>query len=192
VTDVQTVVSREKNPSEFGVVSVGAIQAGTAGNIIPDSALLRGTIRSYDPKTRDILINGVRRTARAVGEMAGAPEPSISLDPARGTPAVVSDSKLVDRIVPTLKAQLGDDKVFEIPRVAASEDFSEFAAEGVPIMFFYIGVYDPKDVAEANKPGGKPMPANHSPFFAPVPGPSITTGVRAMTSAVLSSLGAKD
>jgi len=191
INDVQTVVSREKDPSSFGVVSIGAVQAGTAGNIIPDSALLRGTIRSYDPKTRDILIDGVRRTARASAEMAAAPEPTISLDPARGTPAVVNDAKLVARIVPALKAQLGDDKVFEIPRVFASEDFSEFAAEGVPIMFFYVGVYDPKDVAEAVK-GGKPLPPNHSPFFAPVPEPSITTGVRAMTSAVLNALGAKD
>ncbi len=192
ISDVQTVVSREKDPSSFGVVSVGAIQAGTAGNIIPESALLRGTIRSYDPKTRDILINGTRRTARAAAEMAAAPEPAIALDPAKGTPAVINDSKLVERIVPALKAQFGDEKVFEIPRVFASEDFSEFAAEGVPIMFFYVGVYDPKDVAEASKPGGKPLPPNHSPFFAPVPEPSITTGVRAMTSAVLTALGAKD
>eukprot|EP01032_Pedospumella_encystans_P029777 gene29776-33616_t len=77
VTDVQTVVSREKDPAEFGVVTVGAIQAGTAGNIIPDSALLRGTIRSYKPQVRKQLIDGVRRTALASAAMAGAPEPAI-------------------------------------------------------------------------------------------------------------------
>ena len=191
VTDVQTVVSREKDPSEFGVVTIGAIQAGTAGNIIPDEALLRGTIRSYDPKVRALLIDGVRRTAKATAAMAGAPEPVIGLDPSHGNPSVVNDQALVQRTVAALKAQLGDAKVVQVPPITASEDFSEFAVDGVTSMFFFLGVSDPKEVAESQKPGGKPLPFNHSPYFAPVPEPSITTGVQAMTAAVLSALGGK-
>jgi amidohydrolase len=191
VTDVQTVVSREKDPSEFGVVTIGAFQAGTAGNIIPDDALLRGTIRSYNPKVRDLLIDGVRRTAKATAAMAGAPEPVIALDPSKGNAAVVNDQALVQRTVAALKAQLGDAKVVQVPPITASEDFSEFAVEGVPSMFFFIGVSDPKEVAESQKAGGKPLPFNHSPYFAPVPEPSIKTGVQAMTAAVLSALGPK-
>jgi amidohydrolase len=191
VTDVQTVVSREKDPAEFGVVTVGAIQAGTAGNIIPDSALLRGTIRSYKPQVRKQLIDGVRRTALASAAMAGAPEPAIGLDPARGNAAVINDQALAQRTVAALKAQLGDAKVVQVPPITASEDFSDFAVEGVPTFFFFIGVNDPKEVANSQKEGGKPLPFNHSPFFAPVPEPSITTGVQAMTAAVLSALAAK-
>ena len=79
IVDVQTVVSREKDPFEFGVVTVGAVQAGTVGNIIPDSATLRGTIRSYKPAVRAKLLDGVRRTANAAAMMGGAPEPDVKL-----------------------------------------------------------------------------------------------------------------
>ncbi len=188
VTDVQTVVSREKDPAEFGVLTVGAFQAGTAGNIIPDEAVLRGTLRSFNPKVRELLIDGVRRTAKATAAMAGAPEPEIDLDPSNGTPAVVNDGPLVRKTVAALKTELGDANIVEVPPVTASEDFSEFAAQGVPTMFFFLGVIDPKVIAAAKAPGGKPVPFNHSPLFAPVPEPSITTGVRAMTTAVLAAL----
>ena len=189
VTDVQTVVSREKDPFEFGVVTVGAIQAGTAGNIIPDSAILRGTIRSYKPEVREKLLDGVRRTAKATAAMAGAPEPAIDLGD--GGSAVINDKAVVQRTVAALKAQLGDPKVVEVPPITASEDFSVYGNAGVPSMFFFIGVSDPKEVAESLKKGGKPLPFNHSPFFAPVPEPSIKIGVEAMTTAVLSAMGAK-
>jgi len=76
----------------------------------------------------------------------------------------------------------------QVPPISASEDFSEFVNAGVPSMFFFVGVSDPKQVAESLKPGGKPLPFNHSPFFAPVPEPSIKMGVRAMTTAVLSAM----
>ena len=102
-----------------------------------------------------------------------------------------NDQALVQRTVAALKAQLGDAKFVQVPPITASGDFSEFAAEGVPTMFFFVGVSDPKNVTESQKPGGKPLPFNHSPYCAPVPEPSITTGGRAMTAAVLSALGTK-
>lgn len=187
ITDVQAVVSREKDPTEFGVVTVGAVQAGTAGNIIPDSALLRGTIRSYKPEVRAKLLDGVRRTANAVAAMAGAPEPTVDLRD--GGDATVNDEAVVKRTVAALKEQLGGASIVNVPPITASEDFSEYGKAGVPSMFFFVGVLDPKTVADAMRPGGKPLAFNHSPYFAPVPEPSIKTGVEAMTTAVLSAMG---
>ena len=183
ITDVQTVVSREKDPMEFGVVTIGAVQAGTVGNIIPDAAVLRGTIRSYSPAVRAKLLSGVRRTANAAAMMAGAVEPDVAL--VEGALAVVNNEAVVTRTEAVLKAAFGSQNVQRIAPITASEDFSAFVNEGVPSMFFFVGVYDPKQVADSTKPGGKPLPFNHSPFFAPVPEPSIKTGVRAMTLAVV-------
>jgi hippurate hydrolase len=185
VTDVQSVVSREKDPSEFGVVTIGSIQSGSAGNIIPDSAQLRGTIRSYKPDVREKMLDGIQRTAQASAAMAGAPEPLISVKD--GGSAIVNDEAVVLRTAAALKAQLVTSKVIEVPPITASEDFSEYGKAGVPSMFFFVGVSDPRAVAESSKPGGKPVAFNHSPFFAPFP-QSIKTGVEAMTTAVLSAM----
>ncbi|HZF83205.1 MAG TPA: amidohydrolase [Burkholderiaceae bacterium] len=191
VSDVQTVVSREKDPAEFGVVTIGAFQAGTAGNIIPDAAKLSGTIRSYKPEVRTKLLDGIRRTALASAAMAGAPEPDVRLGADSSTAAVNNNEAVVQRTVASLKAQFGDPKVVQVQPITASEDFSVFTDAGIPSMFFFVGVTDPKDVAESMKKGGKPLPFNHSPYFAPVPEPSIKIGVQAMTTAVLTALGAK-
>ncbi len=188
INDVQTVVSREKDPFAFGVVTIGAIQAGTVGNIIPDSAVLRGTIRSYDTAVRDKLLDGVRRTANATAAMAGAPAPDVALT--AGGLAVVNDAALVDRTEAVFKAAFGADKIQRVPPITASEDFSAFVDQGIPSMFFFIGVYDPKTIADSKLPGGKPLPFNHSPFFAPVPEPSIETGIKAMTLAVMNVMSA--
>ena len=186
ITDVQTVVSREKDPMEFGVVTVGAVQAGTVGNIIPDTAVLRGTIRSYKPEVRAKLLDGVRRTAKAAAMMAGAPEPEVKLE--EGGLAVINNERVVASTEAVLKAAFGDKAVFRVPPITASEDFSAFLNQGVPGMMFFIGVTDPQQFADSLKPGGKPVPFNHSPFFAPVPEPSIKLGVRAMSLAVLNAL----
>lgn len=186
VTDVQGVVSREKDPAEFGVVTVGAIQGGTVGNIIPDTTVVRGTIRSYQPQVREKLLAGVRRTANASAAMSGAPEPDVQLTP--GGAAIVNDAAVVQRTVAALKQQLGDARVVQVPPITASEDFSEFVNAGVPSMFFFVGVSDPVEFEASIMPGGKPLPFNHSPFFAPVPEPSIKTSVQAMSVAVLTAL----
>ena len=186
---MQTVVSREKDPFEFGVVTVGAFQAGTVGNIIPDSAVLRGTIRSYTPAVRAKLLDGVRRTANAAAAMAGAPAPDVALE--EGGLAVINNADLVNRTEAILIRGFGADQIQSVPPITASEDFSAFVDEGIPSMFFFIGVYDPKTIADSKQPGGKPLPFNHSPFFAPVPEPSIETGVTAMSLAVLGALAMK-
>jgi len=186
ITDVQTVVSREKDPAEFGVVTIGSIQGGTVGNIIPDAVVLSGTIRSYKPEVREKLLAGIRRTAMAAAMMGGAPEPVVELTP--GGAAVVNDEAVVQRTAAALKSVFGDPKVVQVPPITASEDFSEFVNAGVPSMFFFVGVLAPEEVAASMKPGGKPVPFNHSPFFAPVPEPSIKTSVQAMSVAVLTAM----
>jgi hippurate hydrolase len=183
IVDVQSVISREKNPTEFGVISIGAIHAGTAGNIIPDEAVLYGTIRTFNPDVRAKMHDGILRTAKAVAAMAGAPAPEVEI--AEGVKAVINDANVVTTAEKVLKVAYGD-KMIQTPPNAPSEDYSEFVAAGVPSMFFNIGVYEPERVAAARN-GGPPLPGNHSPQFAPVPKPTITTGVTAMTLAVLSA-----
>jgi amidohydrolase len=188
IVDVQSVISREKDAARFGVVTVGSVQAGNAGNVIPDSATLRGTIRSYDEQTRSKMIEGIRRTAKAVAMMSAAPDPDIGIT--AGAKAVVNDDALTARAGGVLKAAF-DDKARQMPEPgSASEDYSEFVIAGVPSFYFGIGGLDPKAVAQAQA-NGTPVPGNHSPEFAPVPEPSIRTGVQAMSLVVLDVLQKK-
>lgn len=184
VVDVQSVISREKDPTEFGVLSIGAIHGGTAENIIPDDVLLLGTIRSYKPEVRAKMLAGIERTAKAVAAMSDAPAPDIKIT--EGAKAVFNDAAVVATAEKVMKAAFGGS--FRAgPGGTASEDFSEFINAGVPSMFFNIGVYEPERVAAASNGTGPELPSNHSPLFAPVPKPTITTGVTAMTLAVLSA-----
>jgi amidohydrolase len=185
IVDVQSVISREKDPFQFGVFSIGAIQGGTTGNIIPDSVSLRGTIRSYDQGVRTKMHHGIMRTVKAAASASGAPEPEVKI--VRGGDAAINDVPLVEGAERALKSAFGA-KVKRMPPITPSEDFSEYGAAGVPAMFFLIGVYNPEMVEASRTLGGKPLPINHSPFFAPVAEPSIKTAVKAMSLAVLSVL----
>jgi amidohydrolase len=187
IVDVQSVISREKDPTEFGVVTIGAIHGGTAGNIIPDSVQLSGTIRSFKPEVRAKMHAGIERTAKAAAAMSGAPPPDIKM--LEGTKPVINDPDLVAATAEALKAAFGD-KFRTSPPGTASEDFSEYAGAGVPSMMFNIGVYDQERI-DAARNGGPPIPSNHSPQFAPVPKPTIETGITAMTLAVLSAFDQK-
>ena len=184
IVDVQSVISREKDPTEFAVVSIGSIHAGTVGNIIPDEAVMYGTIRTFKPSVRAKVHEGIERTAQAVAAMAGAPRPTVEIT--EGAKAVVNDAGVVATAEKVLKAAYGD-RISQTPPGTPSEDYSEFIAAGVPSMFFNIGVYEPERVAAARNGSGPALPSNHSPQFAPVPKPTITTGVTAMTLAVLSA-----
>jgi hippurate hydrolase len=183
IVDVQSVISREKDPTEFGVVSIGAIHSGTAENIIPDDALVLGTIRTFKPEVRAKMLAGIERTAKAAAAMSDAPAPDIRIT--EGAKAVMNDPAVVATAEKVLKAAFGD-KIRTTPPNTTSEDYSEYVNAGVPSMFFNIGVYEPERVAAARN-GGPPLPPNHSPLFAPVPKPTIETGVTAMTLAVLSA-----
>jgi amidohydrolase len=184
IVDVQSVISREKDPTEFGVLSIGMIHGGTSPTIIPDDVLLLGTIRSFRPEVRAKMLAGIERTAKAVALMADAPPPDVKIT--EGSKAVVNDPALVETAAKAMKAAFAD-KFNPAPPVTSSEDFSEFVTAGVPSMYFNIGVYEPERVAAADNGTGAPLPPNHSPLFAPVPKPTIETGIEAMTLAVLSA-----
>ncbi|MBR1122335.1 amidohydrolase [Bradyrhizobium lablabi] len=183
IVDVQTVISREKDPTEFGIVTIGSIHSGTVGNIIPDDATLLGTIRSFKPEVRAKMLAGIERTAKAVAAMSDAPTPDVRMG--EGTKAVINDPGVVATAEKALKVAFGE-KLRQTPANTTSEDFSEFAGAGVPSMMFNIGVYEPEKWMEANK-SGTPLAGNHSPQFAPVPKPTLETGITAMTLAVLSA-----
>ena len=123
VVDVQSVISREKDPTEFGLVTIGSIHSGTVGNIIPDDATLTGTIRSYKPEVRAKMLAGIERTAKAVAAMSDAPAPDIRMGV--GTTAVINDPSVVATAEKVLKAAFGD-KLRQTPPNTTSEDFSEF------------------------------------------------------------------
>lgn len=182
IMDVQTVVSREKDAGQFGVITIGAIEGGTVGNIIPDHVTLRGTIRSYTPEVRKGLAAGIQRTAAAVAAMAGAPPPDVKI--ITGATAVVNDAVLAERTGAVFKAAFGDKAVRDTEPGSASEDYSVFILAGIPSMYFSIGGADPAKLAEA-KAKGMEVPGNHSPMFAPLPQPAIRTGAEAMTLAVM-------
>lgn len=190
VTDVQTLISREKDPQQFGVVTIGSFQAGTVNNIIPDSATLELTLRSYQPEVRQLLRKGVERVAKAEAAMANAPAPNIrDVD---NTGPMVNDSVLTARAAAVMKVALGENAViFEpayMPGSTASDDFSDFTARGVPSVFFDVGGEDPKLLADYQA-RGEPVPENHSPYFRIVPEPAIRTGVTVLTLAVLMVTG---
>jgi hippurate hydrolase len=186
VDAVQTVISREKDPNAFGVISIGSVQAGSAPNIIPDQALVRGTIRTRDEAVRQKLLEGIRRTANGVAALSGAPAPDVQLIP--GGKLLINDAAVTARTEKVFKAAFGDRAKFQPAPGNPSEDYSEFIVAGVPSLFWSIGGLDPAVIAEA-KAKGVPVPANHTPQFAPTPEPTIRFGVEAMTLAVLNVLG---
>ena len=191
VEDVQTIVAREKDPKAFGVVTVGAFNAGTVANIIPDHADLQLTIRAFDPAVRTLLNEGVDRTAKAVAAMARAPAPDIGRP--YGTGPVVNDEALAARAAEVLRKAFPANTVTLSPASApggsASEDYSEFVTAGVTrSVYFAIGGTPPATIARA-RAENKTVPGNHSPFFAPDPDASIRAGVKSLTLAVLMVAG---
>ena len=188
VTDVQSVISREKNAAQFGVITVGSFQAGTVANIIPDTAVLQLTLRSYDPKVRALLLEGVKRTASAASAMANAPAPQMTVT--ASSAAVENDDALTARTAAVFQQLFGGDlevRPKDAEPMSASEDFSEFEVPGVASMDYTLGAYDPKVLAE-DQAKGVPIPVNHSPLFAPAMEPTISVGVKAMSYAVLNIL----
>ena len=186
VEGVQTVISREKEPNAFGVISIGSIQAGSAPNIIPDQALVRGTIRTRDAEVRARMLEGIRRTANAAAAMGGAPAPDVQFIP--GGKLLVNDAAVTERTAKVFKAAFGERAQYEPAPGNPSEDYSEFIVAGVPSLFWSLGGVDPAVIADA-KAKGEPVPANHTPQFAPTPEPTIRFGVEAMTLALLNVLG---
>jgi len=189
VMRLQTIVAREVAPSDHVVVTVGSLRAGTRENIIPDQASIKLNVRSFSPPVRQRVLDAIRRIAAAEAAASGAPrEPEFR--PLNNFPILANDPEATGRTVGALTRHFGDDRVSEIPLVSASEDFGEFGtASGAPSVFWYFGGLDPEFLHKAGQEGRlEEIPGNHSPMFAPVIEPTLTTGVHALVACALSWL----
>jgi hippurate hydrolase len=187
VLSLQTLVSRETTPGDFAVVTVGTFQAGTKNNIIPDSAKLQLTLRSYQPEVRERLLEGVSRIVKAEAEAARAEKLPL-VERYEGTAAVYNDPDLAKGVIAAVSERLGDANVKVTAPISASEDFSEFARDGVPTLMIWVGAIEPSRFAAAMKAGER-MPSLHSSLFAPDREATLKTAIVAETTAALSVLG---
>ncbi len=193
VNALQTLVSREINPQDDGVVTVGSFQAGYKHNIIPDQAHLKITVRSYSDDVRKTLLDGIERIAIAQARSAGLPEdlmPEVKLA-SDYTPATYNDEEMTMRVMSAIAGHIGEEHVYERPASMGGEDFSRFGrtADDIPTVIFWTGSVDPKAMKAAREGKGPMPPANHSPFYAPQPEPALKTGVTAMTAGALELFG---
>ncbi len=187
VLDLQTLVSRETNPTDPAVVTVGSIHGGTKHNIIPSEVKLQITVRSLRDDVRQHLLEGIQRIARAAAQGARAPEPMFHLDLDNFTPALANDPALARKTTRLFRAALGVDKVHDGGLMLGGEDFSRYGREGIPSFFYFLGTMPPERIAAAQK-GGEPLPSLHSEVYYPIPEPTIRTGVETMSLAALSLL----
>jgi hippurate hydrolase len=191
VTALQTLVSREIDPLESGVVTVGSFIGGTKHNIIPDEAKLQITVRSYTPEVRKILLDGIARIAKGEAIAAGMPEDRMPVMTIRDglTPATFNTQPLTDRIAGAFAARFGADRVRQVKPQMGGEDFSHFhlADEKIQSLLFWVGgVLQAK--WDAVKGDITKLPSLHSPFWAPDPEVTISTATEAMTTAALTVL----
>lgn len=185
----QTIVSRQIDPQQPAVLTVGMIHGGTKNNIIPDQVELGMTLRTYSSALRDAIITDIRRTANGLAEAYGVPSDRMPIvKVAEGTIATINDSPLAERLRKSAIAALGTDHVEEAKAVMGSEDVGLFTLDGkIPGVMFWLGAADPAKLAESRKTGVS-LPSPHSALFAPVYAPTIKTGVTAMTAMSLDLL----
>jgi amidohydrolase len=190
VLSLQTIISREINPLEPAVLTVGSIHGGTASNIIPDQVQLQLSLRTYDDAVRDQVVAAVQRMARGVALAAGVPEDRAPLVQRKiSHPANYNDPGLTGRVARSLGRALGEGNVILGYPVMASEDFGYWGlGRTIPSCMFWLGAADPEQFRQSQE-SGIPVPSHHSPLFAPLPEPTIRTGVKATTAAVLDLLG---
>ena len=191
VLALQTIVSREISPFDPAVVTVGSIHGGTRHNIIPDDVNLQLTIRTYKEEVRQHILKSIERIARNIAVAANVPadrmpEMRVSGDFA---PATYNDPALTERIARAIERAIGKENTIATAPVMGAEDFGHFGMENrqVPIAMFWVGATDPAKFAAAQAKG-QPVPSLHSSEFAPLPEPTLRTGVKAMTAAALELL----
>lgn len=187
VLALQTIASRENNPLDPVVVTVGSIHGGTKHNIIPDEVKLQLTVRSYKDDVRKKLLESIARIAKAEAAAAGAPkEPRITVQ--TGDSATYNDPALARRLADVFRRAYGADRVTDPSPVMASEDFSEYGRAGVPAVILWVGGVNPAKY-EAAKASGAPLPSLHSSEWAPDYSLTIRMGVSSLTLAALELLG---
>jgi hippurate hydrolase len=181
---LQTIVSREIDPTDPAVISIGTLHGGSAFNIIPDEVRITLTLRTYAPEVRDTLIAAIRRQAHGLGLAAGLPEdrlPVVTVNPAF-CPAVYNDPDLTARIGASFRRVLGEQKVVAVKPEMVGEDFGLFGrvTPSIPLSIFRLGIRPTHSDA--------PFPPLHSPQMAPVADLAIPTGVSALSAAVIDLL----
>jgi amidohydrolase len=193
VTALQTLVSREANPQDPAVVTVGSFHAGAKHNIIPDEAQLLVTVRSYTPETRKLLLDGIKRIVRGEAIASGLPDdrmPVVTVRDAEYTPATFNTEKLTASTAALLTQRFGGDRVVKTPAVMGGEDFSRYhlADKSIESLIFWVGGVH-QDKWKAAGGDASKLPSLHSPFWAPDPEPTIATATEAMVAAALGVLG---
>ncbi len=189
INDWQTIASRENNPLDPIVVTVGSIHGGTKNNIIPDEVKMQLTVRTYKSETRERVLAAIERITNGIAAAGGVPPdraPIITVSKDQFCPATYNNPELTKRLVAVWKNSLGNENVKIVDAVMGGEDFSEYSLSdhSIPAVNFHIGAVEPAKIAEY-KQAGKELPTLHSSKFAPVPEPTIRVGIIGMTSAVL-------
>ena len=184
VMRLQTVVSREIAMTSGAVVTVGALQAGSSANIIPNEALLRLNVRTYYDQVRDRVLSAIKRIAAGEATTSGAPKPP-AFTTLNAFPLTVNDEGATRRVAEALRGRLGGDRVQPAGLASASEDFTVLArAWNAPSVYWLVGGVDPQRYAQAEKEGRlNEIPSNHSPEFAPVVDPTLRVGIETMLAA---------
>ncbi len=185
----QTIASRENNPLDPIVITVGSIHGGTKHNIIPDEVKMQITVRTYKPQVRERVLADIDRIAKGCAAAAGIPPdlaPIVSVSKDFVAPATYNNPELTKRLIAVWKKSLGNENVEIVDPTMGGEDFSEYSLpdHSIPAVDFHFGAVDPAKIAEF-KQAGKELPTLHSSKFAPVPEPTIRLGIVAMTAAVL-------
>jgi hippurate hydrolase len=190
VLRLQTVVSREIPATESAVVTVGALQAGTKENIIPDEAELKLSVRTFDPQIRERVLGAIERIVNAEAAAAGAPrQPEIEV--MRAFNPVVNDEVATKRLSDAFIAHFGAGQVGSAQAQTGSEDFGVYGTRGgFPSVFWFVGGSDPEAYARAERAGrvDRDIPSNHSPYFAPVLEPTLSAGVETLVTAAMAWL----
>jgi len=184
VMRLQTIVSREVAAAEAAVVTIGALQAGTKENVIPDDAIIKLNVRTFDEGVRKRVLASIERIVNAEAEASGAPrKPEITtLD---HYPLNLNDRDASRRVADAFRTHFGSDRVRETGPAPASEDFGSFGTEWhSPSVFWFVGGTDPATYAKAKEANKlNELPVNHSPKFAPVLHPTLRTGVETLVVA---------
>jgi amidohydrolase len=189
ITTLQTIASRENNPLDPIVITVGSIHGGTKHNIIPDEVKMQLTVRTYKTDVRERVLADIDQIAKGCATAAGFPPdrmPIVEVLRNDFTPATYNNPDLTKRLVAMWKKALGDENVEMVEPTMGGEDFSEYSLpdHSIPAVDFHVGAVDPAKIAESKK-SGNPLPSLHSSKFAPVPEPTIKLAITAMTTAVL-------
>ena len=184
VMRLQTIVSREVAPTDAVVVTIGALQAGTKENVIPDEAIIKLNVRTFDDAVRSRVLDAIKRIVNAESEASGAPKPPefTTLDRYR---MVQNDPDATQRVLDAFHQHFDANQVIETKPTTASEDFGSFGAEWkVPAVFWFVGGTDPQLYATLKAENRlSELPTNHNPRFAPVIHPTLETGVQTLVVA---------